>query len=146
VFDAGILDVTAEQIKPVLDLAEKSIIQCMSDFAIKGRVIRKERAVGIIPLVPGDKLRREALDETACAVAATLNDAGVDIPFCAFNGGNDVFVDIGNKSVGIRGLLKRTETDPSRCLHVGDQFSTQGNDFACRFVRLLPLDMRTSMF
>jgi IMP-specific 5'-nucleotidase len=30
----------------------------------------------------------------------------VQVPFCAFNGGNDVFVDIGNKSLGLHALKK----------------------------------------
>ena len=27
------------------------------------------------------------------------------LPYCAFNGGNDVFVDIGNKSLGLEALM-----------------------------------------
>ena len=28
------------------------------------------------------------------------------LPFCAFNGGNDVFVDVGNKSLGLDALMR----------------------------------------
>ena len=131
---AGIFDITPEQIKPILDLAQENIESCIKDLAIPARLIRKERAVGLIPKQQGDRLPREALDETALTVQAALKRANVQTPFCAFNGGNDVFVDIGNKSIGIRGLLSLTDTDPLHCLHVGDQFLTQGNDIACRFV------------
>lgn len=30
-----------------------------------------------------------------------MSEVGKQIPFCAFNGGNDVFVDIGDKSWGV---------------------------------------------
>jgi IMP and pyridine-specific 5'-nucleotidase len=132
--NAGIFDITSEQIKPILDLAQENIERCIKDLAIPARLIRKERAVGLIPTHQGDRLPREALDETALTVQAALKAANVQTPFCAFNGGNDVFVDIGNKSIGIRGLLLLTDTDALHCLHVGDQFLTQGNDIACRFV------------
>jgi hypothetical protein len=35
-----------------------------------------------------------------------------DIPFCAFNGGNDVFVDVGNKSLGLEALMTYLQCDP----------------------------------
>ena len=131
---AGIFDVTPEEIKTVLDLAQATLERSVEQLAIPARVIRKERAVGIIPRIPGDRLKREALDETAIAASAALRNAQVQMPFCAFNGGNDVFVDIGNKSIGIRGLFKLTGVSSQHCLHVGDQFLTQGNDIACRSV------------
>jgi hypothetical protein len=28
-----------------------------------------------------------------------------NVPFCAFNGGNDVFVDVGNKSLGLGAMM-----------------------------------------
>ena len=34
------------------------------------------------------------------------------IPFCAFNGGNDVFVDVGNKSLGLQALMKFMAVKP----------------------------------
>eukprot|EP00959_Pyramimonas_sp_CCMP1952_P362566 7592780-Pyramimonas_sp.AAC.1 len=36
------------------------------------------------------------------------------IPFCAFNGGNDVFVDVGNKSLGLEALMRYLKCDPVR--------------------------------
>ena len=125
---------TEEVIKRTLDLAHETIQQCVVQLDIEARIIRKERAVGIIPKRPGQKLRREVLDETAYALASTLNKNKVKIPFCAFNGGNDCFVDIGDKSIAIIALQKLTGAKGDQCLHIGDQFLTHGNDFPCRFV------------
>ena len=51
-------------------------------------------------------------------------------PYCAFNGGNDVWVDIGNKRVGVMGLCTLLQLPPESVLHVGDQFLNTGNDCA----------------
>ena len=64
------------------------------------QVIRKERAVGVVPLAP---TVYEVLEELAISVQARLCCA--PLPFCAFNGGGDVFVDIGNKSLGLAALM-----------------------------------------
>lgn len=70
------------------------------------------------------------------------------LPFCAFNGGNDVFVDIGDKSWGVLVCQKYFGASASgldeeegesirgdRTLHVGDQFLSAGsNDFKARVV------------
>ena len=59
---------------------------------------------------------------------------GRRIPFCAFNGGNDVFVDIGDKSFGVRVCQSFFHgIEGSKTLHVGDQFLSVGaNDFKAR--------------
>lgn len=46
-------------------------------------------------------------------------------------GGNDVFVDIGDKSWGVRACQRYFGgIEPARTLHVGDQFLSAGaNDF-----------------
>ena len=36
-----------------------------------------------------------------------------DLPFCAFNGGNDVFVDVGNKSLGLEALMNHLGLHPA---------------------------------
>ena len=63
--------------------------------------IRKERAVGV---VPKRAVVYEQLEELAISAASHLVD--MPVPFCAFNGGADVFVDIGNKSLGLHALMK----------------------------------------
>ena len=46
-------------------------------------------------------------------IALTVQNQLVSkIPFCAFNGGNDVFVDVGNKSLGLQALMKFMAVKP----------------------------------
>ncbi|KAA8642541.1 IMP 5'-nucleotidase ISN1 [Aspergillus tanneri] len=123
-------DITA-----LLDIAESSLRACVKNLNLPATVLRKDRAVGVSP-PPGTKISREQLEETVLVVQNTVERSAVGsrLPFCAFNGGNDVFVDIGDKSWGVRacqqyfGGIERTRT-----LHVGDQFLSAGaNDFKAR--------------
>lgn len=63
-----------------------------------------------------------------------MSPVGKRLPFCAFNGGNDVFVDIGDKSWGVlacQGFFGGIAGEHS--LHIGDQFLSAGaNDFKAR--------------
>jgi IMP and pyridine-specific 5'-nucleotidase len=63
-----------------------------------------------------------------------MSDVGNRLPFCAFNGGNDVFVDIGDKSWGVLACQQFFGgIEGSKTLHVGDQFLSAGaNDFKAR--------------
>lgn len=81
-----------------------------------------------------------------------MSPAGRRIPFCAFNGmyiipfptpvsttdlllgGNDIFVDIGDKSWGVMACQSYFGgIEGGRSLHVGDQFLSAGaNDFKAR--------------
>ena len=134
---------SAEEIRSLLDTAESCIRSTMASLKLRGRVLRKERAVGLIPggkegkkREPtgsgGKSIRRELLDEVCLAVQEELRAASFTIPYCAFNGGGDVFVDIGNKRVGVQGMQSYLKLRPEQCLHVGDQFLNTGNDFSCR--------------
>ncbi|KAF2398346.1 IMP-specific 5'-nucleotidase 1 [Trichodelitschia bisporula] len=122
-------------ITELLDLAELALKDCLVSLRLDGQILRKERAVGIIPL-PGHKFCREALEETVLVTQKVLelSPVGRRLPFCAFNGGNDVFVDIGDKSWGVRACQHFFHgIDASRTLHVGDQFLSAGaNDFKAR--------------
>lgn len=139
-------------ITELLDIAEAALRDCVSNLNLPAQIIRKERAVGIAPM-PGTKMHREQLEETVLIAQQTVENSAVGkrLPFCAFNGllpfnypllvlilsngsssgGNDVFVDIGDKSWGVLacqryfgGIAK------SKTLHVGDQFLSAGsNDF-----------------
>ncbi len=134
-------------ITALLDVAENALRECVSNLSLPATIMRKERAVGIIPATPGFKFARECLEETVLVVQKKLEmskEAQV-LPFCAFNGGNDVFVDIGDKSWGVQvcqkyfgsvtckgedGVIRGDQT-----LHVGDQFLSAGsNDFKARVV------------
>ncbi|KXJ90566.1 imp-specific 5'-nucleotidase-like protein [Microdochium bolleyi] len=144
-----------DSIDRLLDMAEAALRDCVKTMALPATVMRKDRAVGIIPTDPKIRIPRESLEETVLVVQKTLelsvratggadNNSSKAVPFCAFNGGRDVFVDIGDKSWGVSvcqkwfggsspsdgGMIKGDQT-----LHVGDQFLSAGsNDFKARSV------------
>lgn len=138
---------TQPTITALLDLAESSFRECIANLSLKATVLRKERAVGIIPSSGGYKFPRESLEEVVLVVHKKLemSEVGKSLPFCAFNGGNDVFVDIGDKSWGVlvcqnffNSISPRTDKTQivgKGTLHVGDQFLSAGsNDFKARAV------------
>ncbi|CAG8978179.1 hypothetical protein HYALB_00013170 [Hymenoscyphus albidus] len=154
---------TQETITNLLNVAETSLRECVKNLSLPAVILRKERAVGIIPSVAGYRFARESLEETVLVVQKKLemSDVGRLLPFCAFNGGNDVFVDIGDKSWGVlvcqnyfgsksvENMEGSTSGDSNsilsdcgieaisgdRTLHVGDQFLSAGsNDFKARVV------------
>lgn len=137
---------TQPTISALLDLAESSLRECVTHLSLPASILRKERAVGIIPAIPGYRFPRESLEETVLVVQKKLemSEVGQALPFCAFNGGNDVFVDIGDKSWGVLVCQKYFGSSSpdeggtirgDRTLHVGDQFLSAGsNDFKARVV------------
>ncbi len=82
---------TEKNVKDLLDVAEAALKNCIATMNLPVSVLRKERAVGIYP-EKGVRLSREQLEETVLVVQRVLemSEAGKRIPFCAFNGGNDV--------------------------------------------------------
>ncbi|KAL2136835.1 hypothetical protein VTI74DRAFT_1049 [Chaetomium olivicolor] len=133
-------------IAQLLDVAEAALRDCIKTLNLPAVLMRKDRAVGIVPDPPETRIPRESLEETVLVVQKILELSSVGrqrrVPFCAFNGGRDVFVDIGDKSWGVtvcqrwfghgeeRGAIKGDNT-----LHVGDQFLSAGaNDFRARSV------------
>jgi len=122
-----------EQVKTILDKSEASFQQSLKDQNMRARIIRKKRSVGLIPKVD-EKIPREALDETVLRIQTELEEAKVTLPFCAFNGGRDAWVDVGNKRVGVQVLQSYLGIHPEETLHIGDQFLNTGNDFAARCI------------
>ncbi|RCI13729.1 hypothetical protein L249_8176 [Ophiocordyceps polyrhachis-furcata BCC 54312] len=140
-----------EDIASLLDAAETALSDCVRNLRLPATVMRKPRAVGIIPDPAGARIARESLEETVLAVQRTLevvtsrqkqakddNQSRASVPpFCAFNGGRDVFVDIGDKSWGVS-VCQRWfggRIGARNTLHVGDQFLSAGaNDFRARSV------------
>ncbi|KAK4174992.1 putative IMP-specific 5'-nucleotidase 1 [Triangularia setosa] len=133
-------------IAQLLDIAETALADCIKTLNLPAVLMRKDRAVGIIPSDPSIRIPRESLEETVLCVQKILelSSAGRNkkVPFCAFNGGNDVFVDIGDKSWGVT-VCQRWFADGEtgkpikgeNTLHVGDQFLSAGaNDFRARSV------------
>ncbi|KAI0400083.1 IMP-specific 5-nucleotidase [Xylaria palmicola] len=138
-------------IKALLDVAETALRDCIKTMKLPATLMRKDRAVGIIPSDPNVRIPRESLEETVLVVQKTLElSVGCSdrnnqvVPFCAFNGGRDVFVDIGDKSWGVavcqewfggKNGSRPTSIRPEETLHVGDQFLSAGsNDFKARSV------------
>ena len=87
-----------------------------------------------------------------------MSPEGHRLPFCAFNGnriidklmiswlmhlvgGNDVFVDIGDKSWGVQVCQKFFGgIEGGKTLHIGDQFLSAGaNDFKVRFSEFISI-------
>ncbi|EHK42841.1 uncharacterized protein TrAtP1_002038 [Trichoderma atroviride] len=153
-------DITA-----LLDVAESALRDCVRTMNLPALIVRKDRAVGIVPNPPEIQIARESLEETVLVVQRILElsalgspsqQAGQStqgrrgVPFCAFNGGRDVFVDIGDKSWGVTVCQQwfgrrnggTTGADAAltairgeNTLHVGDQFLSAGsNDFKARSV------------
>lgn len=143
------------RIDELLDAAEAALRDSVRTMNLPATLMRKDRAVGIIPTDPTIRIPRESLEETVLVVQKILElkinrggaangttDGTAPVPFCAFNGGRDVFVDIGDKSWGVNvcqkwfggqnggGAIRGENT-----LHVGDQFLSAGsNDFKARSV------------
>ncbi|CAK7244181.1 MAG: IMP 5'-nucleotidase [Sporothrix thermara] len=153
-----------EDLTQLLDLAETTLRSCVDRMQLPAQILRKARAVGMIPLPrenaqhPNDliQIARESLEEIVLTVQKRLEVSPAGragrVPFCAFNGGRDVFVDVGDKSWGVLIcqhallFLGKPATDgsplndvppvvarPGTTLHVGDQFLSAGaNDFRAR--------------
>lgn len=79
---------TEKNIKTLLDVAEKALRECISNLGLSAEILRKERAVGIIPTSSAHKLTREQLEETVLVTqqVVEMSPAAKNLPFCAFNG------------------------------------------------------------
>ncbi|PVH17254.1 uncharacterized protein CXQ87_000138 [Candidozyma duobushaemuli] len=156
----------ADKIVHIMNASFDHLVHLQKKFSLddenKTTIIRKERSLGIIP-TNGYKISRETLEEIVLSLSTRLHDilygaspalpdeshhftsvvAGnndSDLRVCAFNGGSDVWVDIGDKSLGVEALqhyLCKDSDMPviskSESLHIGDQFASVGaNDFKAR--------------
>lgn len=153
----------ADKIVEVMNTSYEHMAHLQRKFSLddenKTTIIRKERSLGIIP-VKGYNILRETLEEIVLTLLSRLNDMlhstrrisdenngdaseatkGNDLRVCAFNGGSDVWVDIGDKSLGVSALqhylckdLGKPPITKSESLHIGDQFASVGaNDFKAR--------------
>lgn len=153
--DAWILDSMREwkdsDIQATLDFAQKTLNTLKKRLMLpeETTIIRKKRAVGIVPgrivdVVSGEekvvKLAREQLEEIVLTLQSTLENypPAKRIQFSCFDGGSDVWCDIGGKNLGIYVLQRyydpQNPIDPSQTLHIGDQFAPMGsaNDFKAR--------------
>ena len=109
----------------LLDNAQDALEEAAARLRLDTRIIRKERSVGIVPT---ESTIYEVLEEITLATQAQLQ--GSDLPYCAFNGGNDVFVDVGNKSLGLQALMKFLKCKP----HVRPVLIARGVCVLCSFI------------
>lgn len=79
-----------QKIKSLLDVAEGALRDCVQTMDLPAEILRKERAVGIIPSSSSGngKFTREQLEETVLVTqqVVEMSPAGKELPFCAFNG------------------------------------------------------------
>ncbi|OWZ20209.1 IMP-specific 5'-nucleotidase [Phytophthora megakarya] len=133
-----------EEVTALLDAAEGVLEETIEALHLSARILRKERAIGIIN-TSDKRILYENLEEISLTLQHELHHFCV--PFCAFNGGNDVWVDIGHKALGIQALQKYVfrflpkelrdseelrNIQGQECLHVGDRFTRTGNDTRSR--------------
>lgn len=128
-------------LQTLLDTAQQSMEEAAKDLGLQARcrVIRKRRSVGLIPVHKAFEITRESLDETVLRVQEVLRQStnqgkSTNLPYCAFNGGTDAWVDVGNKRVGVQILQSYCHKKAHESLHIGDQFLNTGNDYAARAV------------
>ncbi|KAJ9069360.1 IMP 5'-nucleotidase [Entomophthora muscae] len=117
-----------DQVVSLLNVAEKNLRRCVEEMKLSAKIIRKSRAVG---LIPGENvvLSREQLDECVLSTQSyvcklqniQVSEGMPRVPFCAFNGGRDAWVDIGNKFFGVEILKKYIGANPEQTIHFGDQ-------------------------
>ncbi|CAR24734.1 IMP 5'-nucleotidase [Lachancea thermotolerans CBS 6340] len=134
-----------------LDLAESLLRDFRTTLNLpeESTIIRKPRAVGI---VPGNrwnpetkrtirvKMDREQLEEMVLTLQHRLEDFAPArrIQFSCFDGGSDVWCDIGGKDLGVAALQHYFDPynpiKPCQTMHIGDQFAPMGsaNDFKAR--------------
>ena len=80
---------TEPDVNALLDVAEGALQECIDTLGLSAEILRKERAVGIIPSAQPNsrKFTREQLEETVLVTQQIVEMSPVarNIPFCAFN-------------------------------------------------------------
>ena len=112
-------------ITQLLDQGEAALLEAAGRMKVEVQLVRKERSVGVVPTSP---TVYECLEEITLAAQVQLDGDPSNIPHCAFNGGGDCFVDVGNKGYGIDSLMRMLEVESLQVMHVGDRFTVTGND------------------
>ncbi len=148
-------------VRAFLDKAADSLVTLCKRFQLEVTTVKKKYATGVLYVGNENPSVPLFLDEIAFEIRDYLQSefspSGLrlssgqtgSLPFCTFNGGRDVFVDVGSKAVGIRslqkylGLVDEFFTDDldvvereeaPHTLHFGDQFTRAGNDLLARKV------------
>jgi len=128
-----------EDIDRLLTLADENLRAACARHRLDVQFLRKERAVGCYPTQAGVRIAYETLEDVALTLQDLLQthpEAPKGIPFCAFNGNRDVWVDIGDKRIGIEALQQFLGVEQSQTCHLGDRFTSTGNDSRARSVAM----------
>jgi len=122
-----------------LDVAEEALRESCARMRLDVQFLRKSRAIGCFPTRAEDRIAYEALEDVALAIQDKMMTKstfpeGMKVPFCAFNGNRDVWVDVGDKRYGILSLLQYLGVSGDNTCHLGDRFTKTGNDASSRSV------------
>jgi len=128
-----------KDISYMLDTAEAALREACLRMRLDVQFLRKTRAVGCFPSRAEDRIEYEVLEDIALTVQdrlMTLEEGPPTVPFCAFNGNRDVWVDLGSKKFGIEALQQYLGVEAIRTCHMGDRFTSTGNDLRSRDVAM----------
>eukprot|EP00123_Amoebidium_parasiticum_P013581 comp22041_c3_seq1/m.32012 comp22041_c3_seq1/g.32012 ORF comp22041_c3_seq1/g.32012 comp22041_c3_seq1/m.32012 type:complete len:499 (-) comp22041_c3_seq1:163-1659(-) len=114
---------TPDIVDLLLTCAEKSLSDAVRRLELPVRVVRKERSVGAVRLSDKADIAKETFDEVAWRVKDAIDRAKIPVAFSVTSGGKDVWVDVGNKPLGIQMLENYTGSSPATTLHFGDLFA-----------------------
>mmetsp|Transcript_15223 Transcript_15223/g.22266 ORF Transcript_15223/g.22266 Transcript_15223/m.22266 type:complete len:410 (+) Transcript_15223:112-1341(+) len=124
----------------MLDVAEEALRESCTRMRLDVQFLRKSRAIGCFPTRAEDRIAYEALEDVALAIQDKLTQKNtlskLKVPFCAFNGNRDVWVDVGDKRYGIQALLEYLGVSGEATCHLGDRFTNTGNDKSSRGVAM----------
>ncbi|CDO94490.1 unnamed protein product [Kluyveromyces dobzhanskii CBS 2104] len=140
-----------DDITSTLDVAEKCLRELKVKLSLPNEceIIRKQKAVGIVPGFRFDEelevnvkvqIQRETLEEMVLVVQKTLESfpPAQNIQYSCFDGGSDLWCDIGGKDLGVSILQNFYQSESpitaAQTLHIGDQFAPKGsaNDYKAR--------------
>mmetsp|Transcript_13543 Transcript_13543/g.37499 ORF Transcript_13543/g.37499 Transcript_13543/m.37499 type:complete len:301 (-) Transcript_13543:37-939(-) len=125
-----------EDVTRLLDIAEAALKENATRLRLDVQVMRKSRAVGLFPRHAEDRIAYEALEDVALALQDLLVSSDVKLPYCAFNGNRDVWVDVGDKRHGILALQGFLGVSAEATCHMGDRMTNTGNDKRARDVAM----------
>ena len=128
-----------EDIASMLDVAEAALREACTRMRLDVQYLRKAKAVGCFPVKAEHRIEYEVLEDIALTVQdklLNLETGPPRVPFCAFNGNRDVWVDLGSKKFGIEALQRYLGVDERHTCHMGDRFTSTGNDLRSRDVAM----------
>jgi IMP and pyridine-specific 5'-nucleotidase len=121
-----------EDIEEFLGKVKTMIEETAKDLQMdhKYKFVLKPMAVGYIPIDQNNRGRAESCDEIALRIRRELQPKFRH--FCAFHSFGQVWVDVGNKSLGVKAFQQMFDSKPAQTVHIGDQWREVGNDIAAR--------------